>query len=93
MVNDTMMEADLLVQFEDQNDSSRASPMARSFTCREGFYLDNETGFCLAECSKWENSPHHVVLTTQVIAILSAVVYIVSASVLLLLSCLHHKRM
>ena len=90
MVNDTMMEAGLPVPFQDQN--STASPMTRSFTCREGFYLDNEIGFCLPECSKWENAPHHV-LITQVIVILSGVVYILSASVLLLLSCLHHKRM
>ena len=91
MVNNTMMEAGLLVPFEDQN--STASPMARSITCREDFYLDNEIGFCLAECSKWENLPHHVELTTQVVVILSGGVYILSASVLLLLSCLHHKRM
>ena len=91
MVNDTMMESGLLVPFEDQN--STASPMARSFTCREGFYLDNEIGLCRPECSKWENVPHHVELTTQFFVIIGAVVYILSASVLLLLSCLHHKRM
>ena len=91
MVNDTMMETGLLVPFEDQN--STVSPMAMSVTCREGFYLDNEIGFCLPECSTLENLPHHVELITHVIIILAAVVYILSASVLLLLSCLHHKRM
>ena len=93
MVNYTMMEAGLLVPYEDQNDNSTESPMAMTITCREDFYLDNEIGFCLAECSKWEDSPHHAELTTLVIGILGAVVYILSASVLLLLSCLHHKRM
>ena len=88
MVND-----DLLVPIEDQSDNSTEFPMDRPITCREGFYLDNDIGVCLAECSKWENLPHHVEITTQVIVILGAVVYILSASVLLLLSCLHHKRM
>ena len=89
MANDTMMEE----PHEDQYDNSTASPLARSITCREGFYLDNEIGLCLPDCSKLENSPHHVELTTQVIVILGGVVYVLSASVLLLLSCLHHKRM
>ena len=93
MVNDTMMEVDLLVPNEDQNDNSTESPTARSITCREGFYLDNEIGLCLPECSKWGNSPHHVELTIQVFVILGAAVCVLSASVLLLLSCLHHERM
>ena len=93
MVNETIV--DLLTPFEDQfeSDNSTESPMASPITCREGFYLDEEIGLCLPACSKWENLPHHVELTTQVVVILGAVVYIVSASVLLLLSCLQHKRM
>ena len=91
MAPDTMMEA--IVLHEHQNDNSTVSPMARPFTCREGFYLEDEIGFCLPECSKYETSPHHVVVTNHVIVVLSATVYVVSASVLLLLSCLQHKRM
>ena len=91
MANDTMME--LLLPFEDQSDNSTESPMASPVTCREGFYQDDEIGLCLPECSKWESLPHHVELTTHVFVILSAVVYVVSASIFLLLSCLHYKRM
>ena len=86
-----MME--VLIPIKDHNDDSTVSPMARPIICREGFYLDDEIGVCLAECSKYENLPHHVELITHGIVILSAVVYIVSASVLLLLSCLQHERM
>ena len=92
--SDTMPE--LLVPHEDAMDEgldSTESSMARAITCREGFYLDNELGICRAECSKWENLPHQVELTTQFVAIFGAVVYIISASVLLLFSCLHRKRM
>ena len=88
MGDDTMM-----IPLDDQSDNSTESPMARLITCRESFYLDEEIGLCLPECSKWESLPHHVELTTHVIVILSAVVYVVSASVLLLLSCLQDKRM
>ena len=91
MAPDTMME--MLESNEDQNDTSTPSPMARPFTCREGFYLEDEIGFCLPECSEYENLPHHVEVITHVIVILMAVVYVVSASVLLLLSCLQHERM
>ena len=91
MAPDTMMEA--IVPHEDQNDNSTETTIARIFTCREGFYLDDEIGVCLPECSKYENLPHRVELITHIIVILSAVVYVVSASVLLLLSCLQHERM
>ena len=95
MGNGTMVE--LLVSFEDQSDNSSESSMAicRPITCREDFYLNkvNETSSCLPECSKWESLPHGVVVATHVIVLLMAVVYVVSASVLLLLSCLSHKRM
>lgn len=87
---------ELLVPYEDLTNEGlniTESTITRPITCREGFYLDDELGLCRAECSKWENLPHHVELTTHVVAILGAVVYIISASVLLLFSCLHHKRM
>ena len=98
-MNNSDTETELLVPYEnstDENDSgpnSTESPMARPITCSQGFYLDNESAVCRAECSKWENLPHPVELTTRVAARLSAVVYIISASVLLVLSCVHRKRM
>ena len=93
-VNDTATE--LLVSVEDQSDNSTESSMAICglITCREGFYLEelNGTSLCLPACSKWESLPHHVERTTHIIVILMAVVYILSASVLLILSCLQHER-
>ena len=65
--------------------------------CRLGFYLetsnDSSVGVCTAECGKWEEFPHHVVVTGNAIVIVQAVVYIIAAVVLLLLSCIHRKRM
>ena len=93
MVNDSDT---ILVPYERENNSgpnSNESPMPRPISCSQGFYVDNDFGLCQPECSKWENLPHHVELTTRVVAILGASVYIVSASVLLVLSCIHHKRM
>ena len=92
--SDTEME--LLVPYKnstDENDSGPNSTESPPITCSQGFYLDNESPVCRAECSKWENLPHPVELTTRVTARLSAVVYIISASVLLVLSCVHRKRM
>ena len=91
--------SELLLPDEDSVDENASSPnatespMARPITCSQGFYLDNESALCRAECSKWENLPHPVELTTRVVARLGAVAYIISASVLLVLSCVHRKRM
>ena len=76
--------------------TSSGSRNIPSLTCRKGFYLEQRNGSggaCIPECGKWEEFPHHVVVTGDIIVIVQAVVYIIAAAVLLVMSCIHHKRM
>ena len=65
-------------------------------TCSEGFYLDKEdnlSGICKPDCGEWEEFPHHVIVIGDIFTTTQAVIYIVSAIVLFLFSCVHHERM
>ena len=61
--------------------------------CSDSFYLDEITDLCYAECGKWQNLPHNVEVATDIILILGSVVYIVSASVVLVVAYLQSERM
>ena len=59
--------------------------------CSDGFY--NAGGSCQPKCGEWEGLPHMVIVITDVLLVFQAVVYIVSAAVVLVLSCIQHERM
>ena len=65
-------------------------------SCSDGFYLvvvNGTAGSCQPECATWEELPHHVIAVGDAFAISQAVVYIISAGVLLVIACIEHKRM
>ena len=59
--------------------------------CSDGFY--DAGGTCLPKCGEWEELPHATIVITDVVYVFQAVVYIVSAAVVLVLSCIQHQRM
>ena len=69
---------------------------ADALRCSDGFYLDMENGsagVCIPDCGTWEEFPHHVIAVSDAFAITQAVVYIISATLLLVIACFEHKRM
>ena len=64
-----------------------------SLTCSEGFYVSESTGLCRPECGVWEELPHSLIVGADVAIILSAIVYLLSGTAVLVLSCIYRKRM
>ena len=60
--------------------------------CSDGFFMD-EQGVCIPECGEWEDLPHSFEIATDTVVILHSILYIISASVVLVLSCIQYKRM
>ena len=48
---------------------------------------------CRAECGEWEESSHGSVIARDVFIVLSAVVYIISTVVLMVLAAIRYKQM
>lgn len=63
--------------------------------CSSGFYVAGCPGLpvCRAECGEWEEFPRGARVTLDVFVVLSAIVYIVSTIVLVVLSAIRYKRM
>ena len=59
--------------------------------CSDGFY--DAGGSCQPKCGEWEGLPHVAIVITDVIVVFQAVVYTVSAAVVIILSCIQHQRM
>ena len=59
--------------------------------CSDGFY--DAGGSCQPKCGEWEELPHAAIVITDVVVVFQAVVYIVSAAVVLVLSCIQYQRM
>ena len=60
--------------------------------CSDGFYVSS-TGLCRPECMEWEEFPHTTVVIIDVFVTLQAVVYVIAAIAVLILSCIRHKKM
>ena len=69
---------------------SNSTPPARQ--CSKGFFLDI-SGFCMPECGEWEELPHGVVVTHDVIVGLQAIFYLVVATIALICSGIQYERM
>ena len=86
-----------LGDFGNETGSINISKVDMNFTneieCSKDFYLDAESGLCRPECGEWEEFPHSTVLAIDVVIILQAVVFFISATVFLLMSCIHYRRM
>ena len=65
--------------------------VTQALECSDGFY--EAGGICQPKCGEWEELPHSVIVITDVALVFQAVVYVVSASVVLVLSCIQHERM
>ena len=63
------------------------------FPCSEGFYCDQSTARCLPLCKEWNEYPRSTEVATDVVVILSACIGVISATVVLVLSCVRWKRM
>ena len=64
-----------------------------SRVCSEGFYIDECTGLCVPECGVWEEFPHSFVVGTDAVVIISAIVYLFSSAVLVVISCINYRKM
>ena len=81
---------------EDESSSLPLDEQVQNIVCTEDFYLDEREGgqsVCLPECGKWGDLPRSVEVANDVIVILHSVVYIISATAVLVLSCLQYERM
>ena len=59
--------------------------------CSDGFY--DAGGACQPKCGEWEGLPHTAIVITDIVIVFQAVAYIVSAAVVIILSCIQHQRM
>ena len=80
----------------DESPASGEAEMSRPnvtpvLVCSDGFY--DAGGACQPKCGEWEGSPHTAIVITDVVIVFQAVAYIVSAAVVLVLSCIQHQRM
>ena len=80
----------------DESPTSGEAEMSRPnvtpvLVCSDGFY--DAGGTCQPKCGEWEGLPHVAIVITDVVVVFQAVVYIVSAAVVLVLSCIQHQRM
>ena len=77
------------------NNISNLDGQNDTIACSDGFFLVEQgvQQVCLPECGVWEDLPHSFEVATDIIVILYSVVYIVSASLVLVLSCIQYKRM
>ena len=83
---------------EDENSSANISQLdekMQGIVCSENFYLEERGGqrVCLPECGKWGDLPRSAEVATDVVVILHSVVYIISATAVLVLSCIQYERM
>jgi hypothetical protein len=63
-----------------------------TYNCTAGFYL-TENGSCQPECNVWSPYPNGIVLTTDILNILAAVVCVLSGAFVLVLSWIRHKKL
>ena len=77
------------------NNISNLDGQSDTIACSDGFFLSEQgaQGVCIAECGVWEDLPHSFEVATDIIVILHSIVYIISASLVLVLSCIQYKRM
>ena len=62
--------------------------MFEPIVCNDGFYLD---GICRPECGVWEAFSYGTYIPIDVTVIVSASLYFISATVLLIVSCIRYK--
>lgn len=60
--------------------------------CSDGFYVSS-TGLCRPECLEWEEFPHAAVVVFDVFVVLQAVVYVIAATAVIILTCIRRKKM
>ena len=63
-----------------------------TYNCTAGFYV-TENGSCQPECNVWSPYPKGIVLTTDILNILAAVVCILSGASVLMLSWIYHQKL
>ena len=63
-----------------------------TYNCTAGFYV-TENGSCQPECNVWSPYPKSIVLTTDILNILAAVVCILSGASVLVLSWMYHQKL
>ena len=73
------------------NNSSLNS--SRERVCSEGFYIDEDTGFCTPDCGVWEEFPHNFIVAIDAVMIISAVIGLLGVAAVLVFSCISYKRM
>ena len=78
---------DAIAELEDVMNTSTAR------MCNEGFYISESTGLCVPECGVWEEFPHSFSVGIDALVILLGIVYLLSGSAVLVLSCINYKRM
>ena len=77
------------------NNGNNSSEQSETIGCSDGFFLVEQgaQGVCIPECGEWEDLSHSFEVATDTILILHSVVYIISASIVLVLSCIQYERM
>ena len=64
------------------------------YNCNAGFYQDlTENGSCQPECNVWSPYPKSIVLITDILNVLAAVVCIISGGVVLVLSWICRQKL
>ena len=82
---------DLVETVNATNFNSSISPVER--VCSDGFYINESSNLCVPECGVWMELPSSKSTALDVVGITSAVVYLVSGTAVVVLSCIKHKRM
>ena len=74
--------------------STQSNPVGVNNTCSEGFYKNTTTNrSCLPQCIDWSPYSKNTVLITDVLAIFSTVVAVVSGVAVLFVSCVRCQKM
>ena len=63
--------------------------------CNEGFFVGELSGasVCRPECGEWEEFPRSIVVTVDFFIVLFSVVYLIGATLVIILSIIQRKRM
>ena len=61
--------------------------------CREDFYREEGSRECLPSCYSWKESSHKATVTRDVILLISAIIGVISALAVMIISVIRFKRM
>jgi hypothetical protein len=67
--------------------------VSNSVTCREDFFLNEETGFCVPSCDTWREYSDSEVVVTDVLILSANVIGFIAGVLVLVISVISYERM